>query len=196
MRGLDERDREIIRLLLADARRPYSDIAEHVGLSPPAVSDRIDRLRELGVIRSFTVDLDTRLLRDGVPVLVELAVEPGTAKTIRESLSDLDRVEHVFATADSDIVFHATVLDGDVDGLLATAVDLGRVRSIDVRLLTDATWTPRLGEAELALDCAVCGNSVTSEGVSATFNDQRYYFCCSSCEATFEEQFDRISERV
>ncbi|MFB6083699.1 MAG: Lrp/AsnC family transcriptional regulator, partial [Halorientalis sp.] len=47
MRGLDETDREILDILLSDGRRPYSDIAEAVDLSPPAVSDRIDRLQEL-----------------------------------------------------------------------------------------------------------------------------------------------------
>ncbi|MFC6725497.1 Lrp/AsnC family transcriptional regulator, partial [Halobium palmae] len=58
MRDLDDTDREILRLLLANARRPYSDIAEHVGLSAPAVSDRVERLQELGVVRGFTLDLD------------------------------------------------------------------------------------------------------------------------------------------
>jgi DNA-binding Lrp family transcriptional regulator len=47
MRDLDETDLEILQLLLSDARRPYSDIAETVGLSAPAVSDRVSRLREI-----------------------------------------------------------------------------------------------------------------------------------------------------
>jgi len=65
MRTLDETDREIIRLLLADARRPYSDIAERVDLSAPAVSDRVDRLREVGVIQGFTLRIDGDALSDG-----------------------------------------------------------------------------------------------------------------------------------
>ena len=47
MRGLDETDEEILDILLDDGRKPYSEIAEAVGLSAPAVSDRIDRLREI-----------------------------------------------------------------------------------------------------------------------------------------------------
>lgn len=48
MRDLDETDRQILRLLLENGRRPFSGIAETVGLSPPAVSDRVDRLESLG----------------------------------------------------------------------------------------------------------------------------------------------------
>ena len=50
MRDLDETDLEILQLLLSNARRPYSDIADVVGLSPPAVSDRVSRLQETGRI--------------------------------------------------------------------------------------------------------------------------------------------------
>ncbi len=39
MRDLDETDLEILQLLMSNARRPYSDIADIVSLSAPAVSD-------------------------------------------------------------------------------------------------------------------------------------------------------------
>jgi DNA-binding Lrp family transcriptional regulator len=192
MRDLDDTDRHILRLLVDDARRPYSDIAEHVGLSPPAVSDRIDRLRELGVVRGFTVDVDRSLLDTGVPVLVELDVPVDCAGDVTAELSGLDAVEHAFETADGAVVVQATVQDGDVTGLLAEAVDLDLVRDVEVRLLRRAEWTPSLGEATLALTCAECGNSVTSEGESARLDGTLYHFCCGSCLANFEERFERL----
>jgi DNA-binding Lrp family transcriptional regulator len=192
MRDLDEIDRHILRLLLEDARRPYSDIAGRVDLSAPAVSDRIDRLRELGVIRSFTLDLDRSLLSEGVPVLVELAVGPADAASVAESLRSLDEVEHVFRTADAAVVFKATVRDGDVPSLLSDAVDLGAVRDVEVRLLADAQWTPTLGDATLALTCVECGNTVTSEGVAARIGDDRYHFCCDSCRSNFESRYEEL----
>jgi len=45
MRDLDDTDLEILSLLAEDARRPFSEIGERVGLSGPAVSDRVTRLR-------------------------------------------------------------------------------------------------------------------------------------------------------
>ncbi|WP_114579476.1 AsnC family transcriptional regulator [Saliphagus sp. LR7] len=50
MPELDSTDAVILELLLEDARRSYREIADEVGLSPPTVSNRVDRLRDLGVI--------------------------------------------------------------------------------------------------------------------------------------------------
>jgi DNA-binding Lrp family transcriptional regulator len=192
MRDLDDTDRHILRLLVENARRPYSDIADHVGLSAPAVSDRIDRLQELGVVRGFTVDVDRSLLRSGVLVLVELDVPVDRASDVADALAALDAVEHTFETADGAVVVQATVRDGDVAGLLSKAVDIDTVRDVSVRLLRDAEWTPSVGEATLALTCAECGNSVTSEGESARLGGDLYHFCCGTCLANFEERFERL----
>ncbi len=192
MRDLDDTDRQILRLLLADARRPYSDIADHVGLSPPAVSDRIDRLRELGVIRSFTVDIDRSVLRDGVPVLIDIDVPPGETAHVHEGLRGLDAVEHTFETADGHVVVQTSVVDGDVNGLLAEAIDVDLVRDIDVRLLKGSDWTPSLGDASLALTCAECENTVTAEGESSRFGGDLYHFCCNSCLDQFADRFERF----
>lgn len=194
MRELDETDLEILQLLVADARRPYKEIADAVGLSPPTVSDRVDRLRELGVIQRFTVDVDRSLLSEGVAVLVDLTVKPGRVADVREGVADLDGVEHVFETADGNVVFHARLRDGAVEPLLADAVDIDAIREYDVRLLSDSSWFPRPGEAEFALTCDECGNTVTSEGVTAEIGGERYHFCCPSCRDQFEERYDELAE--
>lgn len=194
MRDLDDTDREILRLLLEDARRPWADIAEHVDLSPPAVSDRAQRLEELGVVRGFTVDLDRSRLREGVDVLVTLTPEPGEAAAVRDAVSRLDSVEHLFRTADGRLVFTATVPGTDVGAYLASEVDMGVVRKVDVRLLADTNWNPSVGEATLGLECAECGNTVTSEGVTSTLDGRRYEFCCTSCQGRFEDRFERMQE--
>jgi DNA-binding Lrp family transcriptional regulator len=194
MRDLDETDRQLLRLLLDDGRRPYSDLAEEVGLSAPAVSDRIDRLRELGVVERFTVDIDRSRLSDGVRVAVTLDVTPGETTAVREALGSVDGVEHVFATADSRLFVVASVPDGDVERHLEAAFDTGAIESVSVSPLVAADWHPALGEATLGLECAECGNTVTSEGVTATLDGERYEFCCGSCEARFVERYEELKE--
>ncbi|MEA1930774.1 MAG: AsnC family transcriptional regulator [Euryarchaeota archaeon] len=193
MRDLDDTDRTIIRLLLENSRRPYSEIADHVDLSPPAVADRIERLETLGVIEGFTLDLDSSMLRDGVAVLADLSVVPGQTEAVAEGLRGRERIEHLYVTADARVVVHATLGPDGVDGLLA-GIDTDHLREIDVSLLSDASWTPRIGEAQLAVDCDECGNAVTSEGESAVIDDTQYHFCCGSCLANFEERFERLQE--
>jgi DNA-binding Lrp family transcriptional regulator len=192
MRDLDDTDRDILRLLLENARRPYSDIASMVDLSPPAVADRIERMEDLGVIRRFTLDVDRSVLEDGTPVLVELDVEPGATDEIRSSLAGLDAVDHVFVTADGDVLFQSRVVDPDVTGLLDDAVDLARVSDVSVRLLSHSDWQPSVGDVSLALTCAECDNSVTVEGESAVIDDKLYHFCCESCQENFESRFERL----
>ncbi|QIO22697.1 AsnC family transcriptional regulator [Haloarcula sp. JP-L23] len=194
MRGLDDTDRDIVRLLLEDARRPFSDIAESVGLSAPAVSDRVDRLQEMGIVRGFTLDLDRSLLRAGVPVLVEIDAEPGRAAAVRDGLAGADAVEHVFRTADSRVTVTATVPRAEVSDLLDAHVDLNDVDSYEVRLVADSEWTPGLGTAEFAPECAECGNTVDEEGESTVLDGDSYYFCCGSCESRFVEQYESLKE--
>ncbi|MHC3380508.1 winged helix-turn-helix transcriptional regulator [Haloarcula sp. H-GB5] len=196
MPGLDDTDHEILRLLLEDARRPYSDIAERVDLSAPAVSDRVDRLVEMGLIQGFTVDVDRSLLQAGVPVLIEVDAKPGQAAEIAASVSDADAIERVYRTAGGRVVLVATVPQSDASELLADHVDLGDVDRYDVRMIADSEWAVGLGGAEFAPDCAECGNSVDEEGEQRTLDGERYYFCCGSCAERFVDQYESLKDGV
>src|SRR6266480_2554581 len=59
---LDDLDLRILTLLLRDGRAPASQLAEQVGLSRPAVADRIEKLERQGVIRGTTVVVDPQAL--------------------------------------------------------------------------------------------------------------------------------------
>jgi Lrp/AsnC family leucine-responsive transcriptional regulator len=58
-------DRDILQILSEDSRRTISDIASVVGVSRTTVKDRIDLMRESGVIRKFTVELRDDAFADG-----------------------------------------------------------------------------------------------------------------------------------
>lgn len=67
---LDDLDRQILALLTADGRLPAAQIAERVGLSRPAVADRIEKLERSGVILGTTVVVDPRALGGAVTAFV------------------------------------------------------------------------------------------------------------------------------
>jgi len=194
MRDLDETDLEILQLLMSNARRPYSDIADIVGLSAPAVSDRVARLQERGIINRFTLDIDRSQLRKGVPVLLTLDVTsdgPGVA-SLREVLLSEGAVEHVFTTAEADLVVYARVPDNDVASWLDDTLEDGAIADFGVTLLTGAEWSPDLGGTEFALSCAQCGNTVDTEGTATRIDGELYQFCCPSCESRFEERYEQL----
>lgn len=67
---LDELDRRIVALLLKDARTPAAQIAEQIGLSRPAVADRLDKLERQGVIRGTTAVVDPHAFGRAVTAFV------------------------------------------------------------------------------------------------------------------------------
>lgn len=196
MRDLDETDLEILQMLLADARRPYSDIATAVGLSAPAVSDRVARLQEAGVINRFTLDIDTSQLRKGIPVLltIDLATDVKSVGSVKETLLDVGAVEHVFVTATADLVVCARLPDNDVADWLADTLEEDLIDDFDVTLLAEMDWSPNLDGTEFALSCVQCGNTVDTEGTAARIEGDLYQFCCPSCETRFREKYEELRQ--
>lgn len=194
MRDLDETDMEILTLLGENARRPFSDIGEAVGLSGPAVSDRVTRLQEAGVINRFTVDVDRSQLQAGVPVFVQVT-GASDVESLKDRIGAADAVEHVFVTADGDVWFYARAQVQNVRRWLDDVLP-GDDVSYSVTLMDDVEWQPSLDGTEFALTCVECNNTVDSEGRSARIDGQVYHFCCPSCQSRFQDRYERLQEGV
>jgi len=69
---LDAVDRKILRQLATDGRASYQAIADEVGLSRPAVMERVKRLEEAGYITGYGGRLDRA--KAGFPVTAFVAV--------------------------------------------------------------------------------------------------------------------------
>ncbi|MER7174089.1 Lrp/AsnC family transcriptional regulator [Streptomyces mesophilus] len=110
---LDETDHQLLRLLQADGRRTFSEMAPEVGLSVAAVKRRIDRMRESGVITGFTVQVDHAKLGWGIEAFTELRYAGTTSvKDILGSASRAPEVQAVFTIAgDLDALVHMRVRD-------------------------------------------------------------------------------------
>ncbi|WP_049927718.1 Lrp/AsnC family transcriptional regulator [Halopiger goleimassiliensis] len=196
MRDLDETDLEILDLLAEDARRPYSEIADHVGLTPPAVSDRIARLEEQGIIQGFTIDVDRETLHGETPILVELEPAPAAVATVYDAAADLEGVEAVFEGMDGRVVVHATVPDRDVRSWLASAIDLESIASYDVTVLSRSDRIVGVSANEFSLECVVCGKTVTGDGVTTTVGGEVKTFCCPSCEDRYVSEYEARREEL
>ena len=59
---------KIIEELQQNARLSWAELGRRVGLTTPAVAERVHRLRRLGVIRGFHADIS--LERLGMPILI------------------------------------------------------------------------------------------------------------------------------
>jgi Lrp/AsnC family transcriptional regulator, leucine-responsive regulatory protein len=70
----DSRNVELLRLLRDNPRMGTSELARRVGMSAPAVRERVLRLEEAGVIAGYTLDLNPAAL--GYPVCAYVRVRP------------------------------------------------------------------------------------------------------------------------
>ena len=87
MTDLDDTDRAILRLLLADGQLNAARIGAVVGLSQPATWRRIRKLEHAGIIAERTLELDQAAL--GFSVTVFLGIKLATKG--RVSLEDFER---------------------------------------------------------------------------------------------------------
>jgi Lrp/AsnC family leucine-responsive transcriptional regulator len=79
---LDRISWKIIEELQQDARLSWAELGRRVGLTTPAVAERVYRLEKLGVIRGFHADIS--LERLGLPILIFVRLSiAGPESTVR-----------------------------------------------------------------------------------------------------------------
>ncbi|MGH7155450.1 MAG: Lrp/AsnC family transcriptional regulator, partial [Acetobacteraceae bacterium] len=81
---LDARNLDLLRLLRANPRIPVSELARGVGMSAPAVRERLQRLEESGVIAGYRVELDPAALGYPVEAMVRVRPAPGQLSRIAD----------------------------------------------------------------------------------------------------------------
>ncbi|MGO1076219.1 MULTISPECIES: Lrp/AsnC family transcriptional regulator [unclassified Inquilinus] len=80
----DERNLALLRLLQAEPRLGVAELARRIGMSAPAVRERLLRLEEAGVIRGWRLELEPRALGYPLTVFVRIRPMPGQLPKIAE----------------------------------------------------------------------------------------------------------------
>jgi Lrp/AsnC family transcriptional regulator, leucine-responsive regulatory protein len=81
---LDAKNVELLALLQSDPRQPVSELARRVGMSGPAVRERIQRLEEAGVIRGYRLDLDPKAIGLPIAAIIRVRPMPGQLQRVAE----------------------------------------------------------------------------------------------------------------
>ena len=88
----DRRNVELLSLLRDDPRLGISELARRVGMSAPAVRERILRLAEAGIIRGYRLELDPAALGYPVAAYVRVRPAPGQLAKLAELARSLPQV--------------------------------------------------------------------------------------------------------
>jgi Lrp/AsnC family leucine-responsive transcriptional regulator len=89
---LDAVNVRLLNELHDDPRMSMSELARRVGMSAPAVTERVQRLENAGVIKGFRMEVDPAALGMPVTALVRVRPGPGQLPKIAQAAQDTPQV--------------------------------------------------------------------------------------------------------
>jgi Lrp/AsnC family transcriptional regulator, leucine-responsive regulatory protein len=125
---VDDIDRALLARLQHDATASYAALGKAVGLSAGSAHGRVRKLRERGVVRRTTVDVDPAAVDRGVSAFVMVNANAWMGDT-RDALAAIPEIQeaHVIAGAASLLVKIRTATNEDLQAVLRGIFDIDGV---------------------------------------------------------------------
>ena len=96
---IDEKDSQIINILLSSGREPASSISEKLGISVPTVIDRIKKMQDANIISGFKVVINYKKLGLDVSAFITVISESsGNFSDVVKKSKETSEVIKCFAT--------------------------------------------------------------------------------------------------
>ncbi|GAA0298935.1 Lrp/AsnC family transcriptional regulator [Halarchaeum salinum] len=135
---MDDLDRQILDVLRRDARTPYTEIGDELGVSEGTIRNRVERLQEEGTIERFTVSTSTGNVK--AMIEVDVAVDVDT-HGVGDQIAEWPEVDFVWqVSGELDIVVVVDAEDtGRVNELITKTRELDDVTTTKTRLILEET---------------------------------------------------------
>lgn len=95
---------KIIKLLQENSRRTFVDIGKEVGLSAPAVAERVQKLEMEGVIERFTVAINYSKMGYHLKAIISFKVRTGLLLKFLDYINGLDEIKECHRITGDDCV--------------------------------------------------------------------------------------------
>ncbi len=110
--ALDPVDRRLLEVLADDGRISVAALAERAGISRAATYNRLDNLRETGVVDGYSVRVNPARVGLGVTALVLISGRQPAWRSLRRRLVSMPEVEYcAFTTGEYDALLVVRVRD-------------------------------------------------------------------------------------
>lgn len=116
MPGIDERDREILRILRSNGRITLTELGKRVGLSPASVKNRLEKLERLGAIKGYSAVVEPSVMGHLITALIFIRLKEVDAysRALLRELASLNNVEFVYIkTGDHNVLLKGEFRDMD-----------------------------------------------------------------------------------
>jgi Lrp/AsnC family transcriptional regulator for asnA, asnC and gidA len=142
---LDDVNKSIVEELQQDGRRTYGSIAEAVGLSEAAVRQRVQKMRDAGIMQIVAVT-DPLQIGFRCQAMVGIKVD-GDTRLVAERLASVDDIDYVvLCTGSFDILVELVTEDEDallalLNGVIRTIPGVRDTETFMYLKLTKQTYT-------------------------------------------------------
>lgn len=128
---LDRIGRKILAALQENARMPLSRIGHQVGLSAPAVAERVKKMEEAGVITGYHARIDPAAMGRSVSAFIQLTTDAQHYPTVTSLAADMPQISachHI--SGDASFILHVRVGDvSELETVVGRLSPLGQTRT-------------------------------------------------------------------
>ncbi|MFJ8827597.1 Lrp/AsnC family transcriptional regulator [Streptomyces sp. NPDC102467] len=149
--SFDETDIRILEALQQDGRASYAELARTVSMSASAVTERVRRLEESGVIRGYSAVVDPERLGLGILALVRLRYPTGNYKPFRDLVATTPEIVEAHHVTGEDCFMlkvlarsmrHLETTTGRIAGLGAVTTSVVYSSPLPTRAITTVASAP------------------------------------------------------
>ncbi len=91
---LDDKDKQILNHLNQNSRLSMRELGKIVGMSSPAVSERIKQMESFGVIKGYYIQIDYEKAGYPVSCIIEATVKNGQYELFKNRVEKLNNVDY------------------------------------------------------------------------------------------------------
>ncbi len=138
---MDSIDLKILESLQDDARTSYAQLGRVVGLTPPAVAERVRRLETSGIISGYHAQVDLKKAGFGLVAFIRLSSAPELAKQlgrIAEETPEVLEFHHVTGTEGFVLKVMARSIE-HLEKVIVTLLPYGQTTT-SIVLSSPVTW--------------------------------------------------------
>jgi Lrp/AsnC family leucine-responsive transcriptional regulator len=143
---MDGIDRRIVEMLAANGRLSYAEMARQVGLSGPAVHERVGKLEAAGIIRAYRAYVDHDAVGLGVTAFIGIVQATDTEiDDVIAAMSELAEIESCYflAGAESFLIHVRVPTIAELERLIVRLNRIPGVASTRTAIALSTKWEGR-----------------------------------------------------
>lgn len=139
---LDETGWRILQALQENARLSFSELGLRVGLSSPAVAERVRKLEDAGIIKGYHAEIDTTKVGYPITAIIRAQAQGDRCSRISTSVRDIPEVLECYRVTGSDCLI-MKVMVSSVEHLEALIDRLSIYGPLTTSIVLSTTITKR-----------------------------------------------------